>query len=371
VNQEYESVPFRANNFWEGRWITHPVQCNLHALPHDLAARIIVDFVETAMAEDQVRTYADWLYASYGRTFAETFPMVYGQKYHTTTADNMTTDWLGPRMYRPSLEEIVAGALEPPTAEVHYVTHFRYPSHGGFLSYVRPLAAASDVRLSYELDRLDPVERTLSFTNGRVLPFEHVVSSIPLPELIPRIVGAPADVLDAARRLSFTTAVIVNVGVDRADLSEAHLSYFYDPEIVFSRLNFPHMLSPHTVPPGAGAIQAEIYFSDRYRPLTVPPASLVDRAVEDMRRCGVLRESDRILLAEARAVRYANVIFDLDRADALATVHGYLDDVGVRFCGRYGDWDHAWTDEAFMSGERAATEALDGMGATAGQVGEA
>jgi hypothetical protein len=68
------------------------------------------------------------------------------------------------------------------------------------------------------------------------------------------------------------------------------------------------------------------------------------------------------LFREGRVVRYANVIYDLDRREALATVHGFLDDVGVHYCGRYGVWDHAWTDEAFQSGEQAARAALDGRG---------
>ena len=57
-------------------------------------------------------------------------------------------------------------------------------------------------------------------------------------------------------------------------------------------------------------------------------------------------------------LRYANVIFDLDRAAALKTVHGYLDDIGIAYCGRYGDWGYMWTDESFKSGERAAEKAL-------------
>ena len=40
-------------------------------------------------------------------------------------------------------------------------------------------------------------------------------------------------------------------------------------------------------------------------------------------------------------LRYANIIFDLDRAAALKTVHGYLDDLGIAYCGRYGDWGYS------------------------------
>ncbi len=72
----------------------------------------------------------------------------------------------------------------------------------------------------------------------------------------------------------------------------------------------------------------------------------------------MLREDDEILTKHARVVRHANVIFDLERAEALKTVHGYLDDIGVAYCGRYGDWGYMWTDESFMSGERAAETAL-------------
>ena len=43
---------------------------------------------------------------------------------------------------------------------------------------------------------------------------------------------------------------------------------------------------------------------------------------------------------------------------ALKTVHGYLDDLGIAYCGRYGDWGYMWTDESFISGERAAEKAL-------------
>ena len=61
-------------------------------------------------------------------------------------------------------------------------------------------------------------------------------------------------------------------------------------------------------------------------------------------------------------VRYANVIFDLDRAAALATVKDYLDELGIQCCGRYGEWGYLWTDESFMSGEQAAQRSLTAAG---------
>jgi len=65
-------------------------------------------------------------------------------------------------------------------------------------------------------------------------------------------------------------------------------------------------------------------------------------------------------------LRYANIIFDLDRADALKIVHGYLDDIGISYCGRYGDWGYMWTDESFKSGEVAAERALSRIAISSG-----
>ena len=112
VNQQYETVQINLNNYWRGHWPTHPVQLHLHGLPDDVVVKVIADFVEARQVADPVeKNYADWLLASFGRTFAELFPMQYTRKYHTTAAENMSTDWLGPRIYRPSLEEVLRGAI--------------------------------------------------------------------------------------------------------------------------------------------------------------------------------------------------------------------------------------------------------------------
>jgi protoporphyrinogen oxidase len=332
---------------------------HLNGLPTDLRVEIISDFVkEQHGPERKINNYEDWLLASYGRKFAELFPMQYTRKYHLTEAANMSTDWLGPRMYKPSLEEMLRGALAPWTPERHYITHFRYPTNGGFLSYLRDLPHIAELRLEHEVTAIDPKARTVRFANGTTTGYSGLVSSIPLPELLPMVKGAPADVVAAAQRLACSTCVLVNVGIDRADLSESQMTYFYDQDICFTRLSFPHMLSAKNVPPGCGSIQAEVYFSSKYRPLTQQPADLIEPVIRDLYKCGLLREKDEIRTRGAMLVRHANVIFDLERAAALKTVHGYLDDIGIAYCGRYGDWGYMWTDESFISGERAANTAL-------------
>ncbi len=362
VGQQYETLQVNLNNYWRGHWPQHPVQLHLRGLPEQIVIKVVADFVQELHAPDRpVNNYADWLLASFGRTFAENFPMQYTRKYHTTTAENMTTDWLGPRVYRPSLEEILRSALSESAPHAHYITHFRYPSHGGFVAYLEKFVPMGNLKLNHEVISIEPRERRVTFSNGLVTGYDALISSVPLPDLIGIVDGAPPDVVEASHRLACSTCVVVNIGVNREDLSKAHVTYFYDEDICFARIGFPHMLSPTNAPPGTGSIQAEVYFSDKYKPFTGAPEDWIEPVINDLRRCGILREEDEILCRKAMLLRYANVIFDHERAAALKTVHGYLDDIGICYCGRYGDWGYMWTDESFKSGELAAERALRSM----------
>lgn len=363
VKGEYQTVPMRLNNYWRGHWVTHPVQTNLHGLPTDLVVKVLADFVEARGVQNPViRNYEDWLVNSFGRTFAELFPMEYTRKYWVTEPANMSTEWLGPRMYRPDLEEVLLGALTTSPPNIHYATEFRYPTRGGFASYVPGFLKGADVRLDHRVVGVDARARRLRFADGSTAGYDGLVSSAPLPELIPMIDGAPREVTEAAARLSCSSCVLVNVGVGRAGIGDATISYFYDRDIVFPRLSFPHTMSPHTVPAGASSIQAEIYFADKYKRLDRDPADFIEPVIRDLIRCGLLTSEDRILYRGATLCRWANVIFDLDRAAAVAVVHGYLDELGIGYCGRYGDWDYLWTDQSFVTGERAAGAALERLG---------
>src|SRR5262249_15832855 len=152
----------------------------------------------------------------------------------------------------------------------------------------------------------------LVFANGAATRYDALISSIPLPDLIRMIRDVPTDVRSAAGRLACSTCVLVNIGVDRADLSPSHMTYFYDEDFCFTPLSFPHILSAGNAPPGAGSIQAEVYFSGKYKPLTGSPDDWIEPVIGDLRRCGLLREDDRILFRNSMLVPYANVIFDLE-----------------------------------------------------------
>lgn len=363
VNSEFERIKANVNNYYEGHWVKHPAQCNLYGLPPELITKCLEDFISAQNSTTDVvpQTYEDWLIASFGETFARNFPMRYGEKYHSLHASKMNTSWLGPRLYRPKLEEVLFGAVSPTTPDVHYIDKFRYPTKKGFVAYLDMFLRHADVKLDHAVQQIDVSAKTLQFKNGSQTSYDRVISSIPLPEIVKLIPQSPDDVLEAGAKLTCSSCVLVNVVLDREDLSENHWTYFYDPDIPFARLSFPHIFSPENVPRGQGSIQAEIYFSDKYKPFSGDPESLISSVVESLRKCGYIREDDTILFQNAWYVPYANVIFDLEEEENRKIVHEFLDEVGIAYCGRYGDWGYMWTDESFLSGERAADRVLSSL----------
>jgi protoporphyrinogen oxidase len=359
TGQQYQVGNVYCNNYWHGHWIKHPAQVNLHGLPADLVVNCIRDFIEARQIIDpKIENYEHWLMAAYGRTFADTFPMVYTRKYHTTDAANMSTDWLGPRLYRPSLDEMLRGALEHEPLDVFYVNEFRYPTEGGFESFIKGFYGKAEVLCDHEIALIDIKQKRLTFKDGRSDHFSKLISSLPLTVLVPLITDVPREVLQAAARLACTQVVVVNIGLNRPMEQKPQWSYFYDEDIPFSRVSYRDNLSPRTVPPGCGALQAEIYFSEKYRPLEIPAADWIDPTIDALVRCGVIQSREEVIHQSAIMLPFGNIIFDLERKAAVDIVHAYLTEVGIEFCGRFGQWGYIWTDAAFLSGERAARAAL-------------
>ncbi len=106
-------------------------------------------------------------------------------------------------------------------------------------------------------------------------------------------------------------------------------------------------------------MQVEVYYSDKYKPLDHKPEDDIEPVIEELIAMGVLREDDDIVFSEARLIRYANVIFDLDSGPSAAKVQDYLTSLDITYCGRYGDWAYIWTDQSYLSGQRAAQRTLD------------
>ncbi len=361
VDHEFREYPTYATNYYQGHILKHPVQCNLYGLPADLITRCIADFVR-AQYEDkrELKTYKDWCYRGFGETVSEVFTRLYTRKYWNLELEQLTTDWVSERIYAPKLEEVLSGALNQQTGAHYYMSKFRYPEHGGFGAYTSLLAKRSPVALDSRAVEVDTAAKTISFANGKTQHYTHLISTLPLPEIIRICKQAPSAVREAAEKLSCTSHFLVSVGVNRPHVSDAYWTYYYDEDIPFSRASFPSKYSPGTAPPNCSSIQVEVVHS-RYKSIPSKDA-VVEQCLDSLIKVGLLHSRKEIIALDARDIRYSNVIFDFDRMPNMTTVHDWMKSAGIHWAGRYGEWAYLWTDQSMLSGERAANEIRSKLG---------
>ncbi len=352
------------NNYDDRRYGRYPVQANANALGPDLATRCVMDFIEAAQEpESQVSNYEDWCYKSFGKTFADQFMLRYARKVWTVEPREMNTEWLGSkvggRISRPSLEQVLRGAIDPDPQELNYLTEFYYPEQGGFGRIVEPLASGvPQVRLGCGVTEIETEARRMTFADGSVRSYDAAIATIPLPTLVRLAVDAPESVREAASRLMWTSVRCVNLGVARETVEPGHWVYFYDHDVPFFRVSFPSKFAPGNAPRGHSSISCEIAYSRR-KPLD--EHLLVERTVDALRRAGILKDSDQIVIEDQIDIPFAYVVFDFNREASLRVIHSWMESVGLYPCGRFGEWGYHWSFEAIESGRRVSERVAEFM----------
>jgi protoporphyrinogen oxidase len=352
IGVEMKTLSRRASIYYQGRYTEYPFQVNTVGLPIGLRLRCVAGFLRRGKAPDPTN-YEEWIVRSVGNGFAETFLIPYSEKFWTVHPREMTFEWTGNRVPQPTTWQVLRGAIWQKPTKIGTNAIFRYPADdGGYGTIAEALASrVSAVHLGHRAVSIDTANRRIRFEVGTTVNYEMLISSIPLPELIAICSDAPDDVRQAARRLRTNSIVVVNLGIDRADVSDKHWVHFPEKHISFFRMSFPHNFTAGVAPKGKSSISAEVAYSPD---APIDRDAIARRVVDDLISVGILRKSDVITTTAVRNIRYAYCIYDPPRKAALRTIHDWLAGRGIVPCGRYGLWTYFWSDEAILSGRKAA-----------------
>jgi protoporphyrinogen oxidase len=333
------------------RYAAYPFQVNTVGLPIGLRFRCVWQFLRRQRHPNPTN-YQEWMYRSVGTEFAQTFLIPYSEKFWTVHPRDMTWEWTGGRVPQPTVGQVLRGALWAKQTALGTNVDFRYPQGGGYGTIAKALLRrAGPVHLGYRATCLDTANRRVTFSNGASVPYDLLINTIPLPELIRICPDAPEGVRAASARLRTNSIRVVNLGINRPNLSDRHWVHFPEKDISFFRISYPSNFGPELAPKGTSSISAELAYSPS-RPLAAE--NIVDRVVDDLIRVGALGKNDAVILKTSRDIKYAYCIYDKHRKESLRTVYSWLKSVGVIPCGRYGLWTYFWSDEAVLSGKRAA-----------------
>jgi protoporphyrinogen oxidase len=341
----YHTHQPEAVNWDEAQWLRHPVQNNMFPLPAEEKVELIAGLAEAPTGP--VANYGDWLEQQYGRPIAERWPMRYTEKYWTVPAAQLGTDWIGQRVRRADIREVLHGAMSKETPHYFYAKEMRYPEQGGYRSFIEPMITDADIRYGKRAMRIDPGTGTIGFADGDAVSYERLVSTLPLPILAELIVNVPDGVRNDARSLFATSVDLISIGFNRADVPPALWFYIYDRDILAARAYSPSWKAPNNAPPGCSSLQFEIYSSPRSEQHS--PETMKANTIEALERMGLATPED-IVTVDHRRIPYGNVVFDVGMEERRDRVLDWVRDQGIEVAGRFGEWAYLWSNQAMMSG---------------------
>lgn len=332
-------------------WLKHPVQNNMFPLSVDERVELIASFVVRPNLE--IKNYRDWLTYQYGESIALRWPLPYTEKYWTVPAEELGTGWIGNRVRRADVREVLHGAFTSETPSYYYATEMRYPKRGGYRAFIEPMLVDTDIRCDHQVYEIYLARRQVRFANGELVNFDKLINTLPLPELINMIDEVPSDVRNAAATLFATSVDLISVGFRKPDVQPHLWFYIYDNDILAARAYSPSIKSPDNVPEGCSSLQFEIYSSPR-KPQAHSPEEMKANTIMALKRMELVKSEDEVIFMHHKQLPFGNVVFDLGMEERRDLVRGWLEQVGIVSAGRFGEWDYLWSNQAFMSGMKAA-----------------
>src|SRR5712692_3580743 len=140
------SIQRRAAIFSRGVFTRFPYQVNTQGLPPEVIAENLVEFIEAQygekgreLREREPRNFEEFILRHLGAGFAKNFMIPYNRKLWTVPPSELSAAWCGRFVPKPTLKEVVEGALGIGTDSIGYNASFLYPKQGGIESLARAM----------------------------------------------------------------------------------------------------------------------------------------------------------------------------------------------------------------------------------------
>jgi protoporphyrinogen oxidase len=352
-------------------WVPYPFQYNLHRLPaadRDRALRGL----EAAAGRSRATpagNFRDWIATTFGDGIAELFLYPYNGKVWGFPLDTLGVGWMGDRVATPDLERVRRNVRESRDDVGWGPNHrFRFPRAGGtgaIWTAVAGLLPPERLRFEARVTEVDLRRRQARLADGGRVPYDHLITSLPLDELCGLAEGLEPAVSRAAGALRHSAVHVLGVGLrgDRpASLQGKCWIYFPEPHSPYYRVTVFSHYSPYNVPPGEGhwSLMAEVCETPT-RPVEVP--RLQAAVLEAMRRDGLIGPRSEVVSFWHHRAPHGYPTPSLGRDEALAVLFPALEARGVYSRGRFGAWKYEVSnqDHSFMQGVEVVNRLL-GLG---------
>ena len=312
-------------------------------------------------------SFEDWVTSRFGHRLFTIFFKTYSEKLWGIPCSELDADFAAQRIKKFSLGEAVKNAFGADASRHKtLVEQFAYP-HGGNGSIYQRMADRCRA-LNGRIHLRTPVACVetengratgLQLADGTCHPFDHVVSSMPLTDLVSRMAGAPAEVVQAAAELRYRNTILVYLHVQGDGLFRDNWLYVHSAGLATGRITNFRNWTPHICQGRTDTILALEYWccggDEVWRSAD---DRLIDRATRDLRASGLI--GDRTILdGHVHRIEKCYPIYARGFKKPLDVIIRYLQTLGgLAVIGRYGAFKYNNQDHSILMGLLAAQNIL-------------
>jgi protoporphyrinogen oxidase len=353
--EEYSRTPV-IKNYWKGRILNHPAHLDFAGINDSEFVFSMLDSMEKSFLQRNLvaKDYEEWVEAFLGKAVSQNFTRVYTKKYWRVDMKELGVDWISKRISHLSIEQFTQivklfkeQGVFPSDLDQHYLSRYTYHKDGFFnlFSKLQSVEISSEEVLSIDL------QSKVINTTKRQLGYSHIISTIPIPELLLKLdydISLPA--------LRHTSLILLNLVFTPGEedlLSKPHWIYNYDGCSESSRISFPQRFTRDDLP--ITQCQVEFYFE-----AASESAPEIDAAKEFavLKQMSLISSESSLVAFDVKYINYANIMPTAGRDLDVQTLRSRLKESQIWLAGRYGAWSYLWSVESARSGFEAAHELL-------------
>lgn len=329
-----------------GQLVPFPLQDNLRYLDKPLRDRIVAEICfEQFRALGESPSLKDWLLHNFGPTLCDLFFFPFNERY---TA-GLYCDIAPQDAYKSALDRqrVLEGASAR-TDDKGYNSVFHYPGDG-LDHLIRQISAKCTVHLDHAVSSVDTEGREVHFANGVRLPYDRIISTIPLNHMV-RL----SKIKDCCEPDPSTAVLVVNLGAvrGRRDFSPYQWIYLPSSSSGMHRFGFYNHVDSSFLPinyrhrPDIVSIYAERSFSSTSPPTLQEQSLASSQIVEELKDWGIISEP---LVVSSTFTDPAYTWSRRGSTWAKDAIH-CLAEADISQIGRYGGWHFQGMLESFEQG---------------------
>ncbi len=311
---------------FDGNFISYPFELSLSELPHKDATQCILDFLACSRKpESKPQDFRNWLYWMFGKGIADRYLVPYNEKIWNRDLSEISICWVDGKMPLPSDEDLVMSILDPQFKEKNMPhSTFYYPKCGGIQVLIDAIESqVSNKVASYTIEKVE-IRGDSYLVDGE--SFDHVISTIPLPELAKIVVDLPIQVRTAIERLQFNS---ITTALFKYEKSKVSWVYYPSKDKGAHRMVCQGNLSDEL--PGCVALEKTGTWE-----------------VSDLTK-GFDEISPSDFIAKSWT-HYGYPVYDLSFEANMAIITDYFREMDIGLVGRFAEWKYYNMDTCIKAG---------------------